>query len=265
MEYLEFERILSAKRMQRYKDAANGNTRKAMALYRYNLRLSQEMFTIVSCFEVALRNAIDSLLVPTLGENWLKDSVQDNGIFSNGRMNETRKIIEKAYNRLNRQGIYSHSKLIAEMEFGVWKYMYSSLQYRVTGQCLLRAFPNKPRSSAAIQYNNTYIFNELDKVNSLRNRIAHHEPICFRLHASEIDTSYIVNEYQKNFEKHKSIHYITIDYLITSKEIFNYFNYEKKCDSCRIWSTISFTEKAIMHRTFNGRCIVDKHICCPGS
>ena len=197
MEYLEFERILSAKRMQRYKDAANGDTRKAMALYRYNLRLSQEMFTIVSCFEVALRNAIDSLLVPTLGENWLKDSVQDNGIFSNGRMNETRKIIEKAYNRLNRQGIYSHSKLIAEMEFGVWKYMYSSLQYRVTGQCLLRAFPNKPRSSAAIQYNNTYIFNELDKVNSLRNRIAHHEPICFRLHASEIDTSYIVNEYQK--------------------------------------------------------------------
>ena len=52
MEYLEFERILSAKRMQRYKDAANGDTRKAMALYRYNLRLSQEMFTIVSCFEL---------------------------------------------------------------------------------------------------------------------------------------------------------------------------------------------------------------------
>ena len=59
------------------------------------------------------------------------------------------------------------------------------------------AFPNKPRSSAAIQYNNTYIFNELDKVNSLRNRIAHHEPICFRLHEAEIDTSYIINEYQK--------------------------------------------------------------------
>ena len=191
MEYLEFERFMSAKRIQRYKDAANNDTRKAMALYRYNLRLSQEIFTIVSCFEVALRNAIDSILVPTLGENWLKDSVQANGVFSNGRMNETRKIIEKAYSRLNRQGIYSHSKLIAEMEFGVWKYMYSSLQYRATGQCLLKAFPNKPRSSAAVQYNNTYIFNELDKVNSLRNRI------CFRLHASEIDTSYIINEYQK--------------------------------------------------------------------
>ena len=60
----------------------------------------------------------------------------------------------------------------------------SSLQYRATGQCLLRAFPNKPRSSVAVQYNNAYIFNELDKVNSLRNRIAHHEPICFRFQAS---------------------------------------------------------------------------------
>lgn len=70
---------------------------------------------------MALRNAIDGLLVQTLGNDWLRDSVQDNGIFSNGRMNETRKIIDKAYSRLSRQGIYSHSKLIAEMEFGVWK------------------------------------------------------------------------------------------------------------------------------------------------
>lgn len=197
MEYLELERILSANRMQRYANATHGDTRKAMALYRYNLKLSQEIFTIVSCFEVALRNTIDQLMVPTWGDDWLRDAVQDGGIFANGRMDETRRIIEKAYNRLNRHGSYSHPKLIAEMEFGVWKYMFSSLQYRATGQCLLRVFPNKPRSSASMQYNNSFIFNELDKVNSLRNRIAHHEPICFRQNTAEIDTSYIINEYQK--------------------------------------------------------------------
>lgn len=197
MNYLDFEKVLSVKRMKRYKEATLGDTRKSMALYRYNLRLSQEIFTIVSCFEVALRNAIDGLLVPNFGGDWLRDSVQSNGIFSGNNTKETRKIIEKAYNRLYKQGIYSHSKLIAEMEFGVWKYMYSSPQYLATGQCLLKAFPNKPRSSASIQYNHAYIFNELDKVNSLRNRIAHHEPICFKLQKSMIDTSYIVNEYQK--------------------------------------------------------------------
>ena len=39
------------------------DTRRAMTLYRYNLRQSQEMFTIISCFEVVLRNRIDMEMV----------------------------------------------------------------------------------------------------------------------------------------------------------------------------------------------------------
>ena len=198
MIFSEFERVISPKRMERYLIAMNGDTRKAMTLHRCNLHLSQEMFTIVSCFEIALRNAIDRQLIPTLGNDWLKDSVQGEGIFaSDRRLEETKRIISKSYLRLMRNGNYSHSKLIAEMEFGVWKYMFSPLQFRLTGQCLLKVFPNKPKSSSLIQYNNSYIYNELDKVNSLRNRIAHHEPICFRHKSPIVDTSYILNEYQK--------------------------------------------------------------------
>lgn len=80
MKFVDFEKIVSSKRMSRYLAACNGDTRKAMTLYRYNLRLSQEAFTIVSCFEIALRNAIDSLLVPVFGPEWLKDSVLPGGI-----------------------------------------------------------------------------------------------------------------------------------------------------------------------------------------
>ena len=75
MRYKEFERIISAERMSRYVEACGGNTRKAMTLYRYNLQLSQEMFTIISCFEVALRNAINKELSSRLGAEWLKDSM----------------------------------------------------------------------------------------------------------------------------------------------------------------------------------------------
>ena len=80
---------------------------------------------------------------------------------------------------------------------GTWKYMFANVQYRAGGKCLLKVFPNKPRSSAEFNCNNTYIFNELDKVNTLRNRIAHHEPICFTHSSQTVDTSYIINEYQK--------------------------------------------------------------------
>lgn len=62
MRFNNFEQALSPERLQRYLDACNNDTRKAMTLYRYNLRLSQEMFTILSCFEITLRNAIDRRL-----------------------------------------------------------------------------------------------------------------------------------------------------------------------------------------------------------
>lgn len=155
------------------------------------------MFAIVSCFEVALRNAIDRKLTDNLGKEWLRDSVMNNGVFTVPILKKTRDIITFAHRKLQQSQSYTHSKLLAEMEFGIWKYMFSPIQYRVTGRNLLSIFPNKPRSSKEVQYNPTYIFNELDKVNSLRNRIAHHETICFAANTYIIDTSYVMNIYTK--------------------------------------------------------------------
>ncbi len=197
MKYADFEEIMSTQRMERYVEACGGDTRKAMTLYRYNLQISQEMFTIVSCFEVALRNAIDRKLSENLGDEWLRDSIMPDGVFTDPILRKTRDIITFAHRKLQQSQSYSHHKLLAEMEFGIWKYMFSPVQYRVTGRNLLSIFPNKPRSSREMQYNQTYIFNELDKVNSLRNRIAHHETICFASRTSTIDTSYVINIYTK--------------------------------------------------------------------
>ena len=168
-----------------------------MTLYRYNLRLAQELFTIISCFEVSLRNAIDEKLVPILGSEWLKDSVMPGGIFTTPKLKKTYNTIIYSYNKLDSQGEYSHSKLIASMDFGMWKYMFSPLQYQLTHQSLLGIFPYKMRSTPSCHINHTYFFNELDKVNTLRNRIAHHEPVCFYLQDPVIDTTHIMTEYQK--------------------------------------------------------------------
>ena len=161
------------------------------------LRLAQELFTIISCFEVSLRNAIDEKLVPILGSEWLKDSVMPGGIFTTPKLKKTYNTIIYSYNKLDSQGEYSHSKLIASMDFGMWKYMFSPLQYQLTHQSLLGIFPYKMRSTPSCHINHTYFFNELDKVNTLRNRIAHHEPVCFYLQDPVIDTTHIMTEYQK--------------------------------------------------------------------
>lgn len=197
MKFNEFQAIISADRLQRYLTACGGDTKKTMTLYRLNLNLSQEVFTLLSCFEVAIRNSIDAIMVAHFGGDWLRDAVMPGGIFDIPDCRDSANIIRKAYTRLQRNNNYTHNKLLAEMEFGVWKYMFANPQYRVTGRVLLAIFPNKPRSTTQCQYNNTYMFNELDGINILRNRIAHHEPICFALRQPAIGTAYILNAYQR--------------------------------------------------------------------
>lgn len=184
--------------MTRYLDACNGDSRKAMTLYRYNLQLSQKMFTVVGCFEVALRNAIDRHISSgPLGDNWLRDAVMPGGIFDVASIRDSRRIIKSTYERINQNGGYTKEGLISQLEFGVWKYMFAKPQFKATGSSLLKIFPNKPKSSAITQYNNTYFFNELDGVNNLRNRIAHHEPVCFAQYTTAVDTTYITRLYYK--------------------------------------------------------------------
>lgn len=154
MNYLTFENVMSSKRMRRYLNACCGDTRKAQTLYRLNLRLSQEMFTIISCYEVALRNAIDRIMSTSLGSDWIRDAILPGGIFDNPLFSGTTRIMHKAYNELIANGTYSCSKMLSSMEFGIWKYMFSAPQYRATGRRLLNVFPNKPKSSAQSQYNN---------------------------------------------------------------------------------------------------------------
>jgi len=83
MDFSKFEYIISSKRMRKYVIACGNDTRKAMTLYRLNLRLSQEIFTVISCFEVALRNTIDREMANHWGSHWLRDLVMPGGVFFN--------------------------------------------------------------------------------------------------------------------------------------------------------------------------------------
>lgn len=196
MRYDEFEEIISPERMQRYVAACGNDTRRAMTLYRYNLKLSQEIFTLISCFEVSLRNRINKEMVGQFGSDWLRDFILPGGRFdTDPRVDGARKIIRKAYDGLMRSNNYTHTKLLAEMEFGVWKFMFNNVQYRIANRCLLNIFPNKPTSTAQNRYDNTFVFNELNVINAMRNRIAHHEPICFGSNPVCIDTRGVLDCY----------------------------------------------------------------------
>lgn len=193
MKYADFEQIISAPRLGRYVRACGNNTRKAMTLYRLNLRLSQELYTVVSCFEIALRNAVDAHYTARLGNDWLRNAVASGGIFDTNRCRKTADVIRTGIRRLG--PLYTHHKLVAEMDFGLWRYLFAQPQYYAAHQTLLQIFPAKPSSTPLIQYNQTLIFNELAQVNDVRNRMAHHEPICFQVGGTAIDSTYVRQQY----------------------------------------------------------------------
>ncbi len=194
MRYFEFENIMSQARMSRYLMACKFNTRKAMTLYRLNLRLSQELFTVISCFEIALRNAINNHFLGIIGNDWLRHGASPGGFFDNSKCKITALTIQETV--FNLGGSYTHNKLVAELGFGFWRYMIAPNQFNATGRNLLKIFPGKPKSSSFFQYNNTHIFNQLAKINGLRNRIAHHEPICFIRNKPVKNTQYARKHYR---------------------------------------------------------------------
>ncbi len=211
MNYSDFEGVISSPRMSRYRHSCGGDTRKAMTLYRYNLRLSQELFTIVSCFEVALRNKINNHFTNSIGLHWLRTGASVGGFFDNRHCHLTATNINNAIRNL---GIgYSVHKIVAELGFGFWRYMFAANQFRATGRTLLQVLPNKPRSTRHTQYNNIFVFNELASINTIRNRIAHHEPICFKLGTSIIDTSYALDRYRRTLNIFKWMNINSTDLL----------------------------------------------------
>ncbi len=194
MRFADFTTIMAPARISRYVAACGGNSRKALTLYRRNLRLSQELFTVISCFEIALRNAIDRYYIGTLGNDWLQHAAFPGGIFDNRNCRLTRININDGIHKLNQS--YTHSKLVAELGFGFWRYMFASHQFGAAGRTLLHILPAKPRSSYAMQYNHTFVFNQLADINNIRNRIAHHEPICFIPGQPVKDSTYARQHYK---------------------------------------------------------------------
>ncbi len=195
MKYADFEALMSVPRMSRYLAACGNQKRKAMTLYRANLRLSQEFFSVLGVFEVVLRNRIDqhykSIYHPIIGnDDWLLFAANPGGFYAAGHTVKTQQSILGAVSDLG--GAYTHNKLLAELTFGFWRFQFGPKEFSAGGSTLHQIFVNRPHGT-----NHTAIFNKLRLINNIRNRIAHHEPICFDITGNTISTAYVANHYSE--------------------------------------------------------------------
>ena len=169
MRYKEYEKALSKPRLEKYKTACNGDKNKALILYRYNIKLCQKLYGVLSVLEIVLRNSINEHFKAKLSDdNWIDTQA------TSGFLLSSQSEIFKERDKLVNAGKYTHDKLVASLSFGTWTFMFSRKCYKKSGKSLLSIFSNKTHGM-----NQASIYKELDSIRLFRNRIAHHEPLCF--------------------------------------------------------------------------------------
>jgi len=193
-----FEKLISKPRFERYLLACQNDPILAIELYRNNIQKSKEMYTLLSIFEIILRNKIDehyqSKYLHEIGnENWLKFAASKNGFYNHLQTLKTKESIVKGINGLGNN--YSHNKLIAELNFGFWRFQFAPKEFRAAGSSLHHIFINRPKGT-----NHTTIFNKLRLINNIRNRIAHYEPICFDSRGNKVSAFYLQLHQNQIFE-----------------------------------------------------------------
>lgn len=164
--------------------ACGGDQSKAVALYKANIQLSQALYPLISVLEVALRNGVDRQMSLFLGDaNWL---INKRNQFANHPLlvYKDKYGVHPDYfftDKLNhaeaklrfRKAPILHGKLLAELTFGFWVKFFDSSPIKILKGAPLKAFRNSPHLPAA------QVHSHLNSIVTLRNRIAHSEPICF--------------------------------------------------------------------------------------
>ncbi len=172
MKYSEYEKAFSPARLNKYLVACGGNTSKALNLYRHNVKLCQKFYGILNIFEVVLRNAINAHYQSVFNDtDWMANQMEAGGMIENApHKNEVCRIVAT----LRQNGRYPNDRVVSSVSFGFWTYLFTRQPFRLGGQNLLRIFPNRTAGLGQ-----RAVFNELQEIKNFRNRIAHHEAICF--------------------------------------------------------------------------------------
>jgi len=186
MNFKTSQKLYSVPRMRKYQNACTGDKRKTMQLYRYNLRLCQRFYGALNLLEVMLRNAINEHYIAYYSDpDWIVNQA-DCGKLLEYNKDEIRQT-EAGYRR---RGIYNNDKMVASLTMGFWTKLFSKKRYKRGGKTLLQIFPNKRKGK-----NQADIYKDLTHIREFRNRIAHHEPICFD-GIGNISTAFARSHYQ---------------------------------------------------------------------
>lgn len=169
--------VISAPRFATYLQATANDRARALALYEWNLDLSAAFLVPLQVCEVAVRNGVAEAITKVHGATWP---------WSNGFLRSLpRPKRPFDYNpEADLRGVAARQpttgKVIAELKFAFWEKIFTAGQDgRLWHAHFTASFPGAP-PGVPLPVARATAHDRLRTIRTLRNRIAHHEPIFAR-------------------------------------------------------------------------------------
>lgn len=172
-------RAFSPARMETYEAKARSvglGMEGALALYAWNAQVCGALLPLLHICEVVIRNAVADAFEAIHGPRWP---------WNPGFERSLPRQAGPGYDALSDlQGVRSKAKttghVVAELKFVFWEKIFTSRHdHRLWQSQLMRVLPNLD-THKTVAHHRKGIFDDLNQVRKLRNRIAHHEPIFTR-------------------------------------------------------------------------------------
>jgi hypothetical protein len=174
------EQRFSQERLQPYKLIVAEDLSQAIELYQWNAQVSAAFWVTLGHIEVLVRNAMHEHLMIWARENYGDHRwyIDYDGVFTGRALADIAKARERAREGKRKE---TPGRVVAGLTLGFWRYLLIKHYDRTLWiSCLRHVWPTQP-----LRQN---VHDQLAKLNELRNRIAHQEPI-FNRDLSDLHTT----------------------------------------------------------------------------
>ena len=162
-----FEATLSLERFARYLEWRSGDYTRALELYALNTQLSEALYTPLQVLEVTLRNRIHTVLTEVKHERWFED---DGFLLLE---HQRGRITEAAEQLASERKDPTSGRIVAALTFSFWTAMLA-VRYEELWQKTLHDIARREDGKGLSRKD---FSTPLSPIRTLRNRVAHHEPI----------------------------------------------------------------------------------------
>ena len=167
------ERTMSAARLGRYMAEARNDRYYALRLYIWNVSLCQALYLPVQMCEVAFRNAMHGSLVQKFGATWHRVEAF--------RLTLPKRLLDELDAAIaNERTVYGPrmtvDHVVSALSFGFWQNLLTQkYDGALWPKLFASSFPALPARIGRL-----HLYQRVDRLRLLRNRLAHHKPIFDR-------------------------------------------------------------------------------------